>query len=67
MSTVQIGMPTQRETVLNRRVRLLVAVTISYNVIEAVVAIVAGGDELGRPVVVVPQLTTAVPARSEVR
>ena len=31
-----------RRAVLNRRVRLLVAATITYNVIEAVVALVAG-------------------------
>jgi len=32
----------QRRTVLSRRVRLLVAATITYNVIEAVIAITAG-------------------------
>ncbi len=32
----------RRQTVLSRRIRLLVAATISYNVIEAVVAIMAG-------------------------
>ncbi|MFD2422195.1 cation transporter [Amycolatopsis pigmentata] len=35
-------MDTQRRAVLSRRVRLLVTATISYNVIEAVVAISAG-------------------------
>jgi divalent metal cation (Fe/Co/Zn/Cd) transporter len=34
--------PTPRSAVLRRRVRLLVAATITYNVIEAVVALVAG-------------------------
>lgn len=33
---------TERRTVLRRRVRLLVAATIAYNVVEAVVALVAG-------------------------
>lgn len=32
----------ERRTVLTRRIRLLVAITIGYNVIEAVIAIVAG-------------------------
>ncbi|PRY19009.1 cation transporter [Pseudosporangium ferrugineum] len=36
------GPSPQRRSVLNRRVRLLVAATIAYNVIEAVVAITAG-------------------------
>ncbi len=36
------GLDTYRRTVLSRRVRLLVAATISYNVIEAIVAISAG-------------------------
>src|SRR6476620_7722369 len=43
--TVGIGSPAvsiDRRAVLNRRVRLLVAATISYNVIEAIVAITAG-------------------------
>ena len=42
---VSVGSPivsTNRRQVLNRRVRLLVAATITYNVIEAVVAITAG-------------------------
>jgi divalent metal cation (Fe/Co/Zn/Cd) transporter len=34
--------PTARRTILHRRVRLLVAATISYNVVEAVIAITAG-------------------------
>ena len=33
---------TARQAVLRRRIRLLVAVTITYNVVEAVVALVAG-------------------------
>jgi divalent metal cation (Fe/Co/Zn/Cd) transporter len=33
---------TERRTVLRRRVRLLVAATITYNVVEAVVALAAG-------------------------
>ena len=33
---------TARQAVLRRRIRLLVAATITYNVIEAVVALVAG-------------------------
>jgi divalent metal cation (Fe/Co/Zn/Cd) transporter len=41
MSTLQISTPTPR-AVLTRRIRLLVAATITYNVIEAVVAITAG-------------------------
>lgn len=36
------GLDAGRRTVLSRRVRLLVAATISYNVIEAIVAISAG-------------------------
>jgi len=36
------GPGTQRRTVLGRRIRFLVAATITYNVIEAVVAITAG-------------------------
>src|SRR5215472_13721254 len=32
----------QRRTVLTRRVRLLIAATISYNIIEAVIALAAG-------------------------
>jgi divalent metal cation (Fe/Co/Zn/Cd) transporter len=39
---VTTGLNTARRTVLSRRVRLLVAATISYNVIEAIVAISAG-------------------------
>ena len=33
---------TPRQAVLRRRIRLLVAATITYNVVEAVVALVAG-------------------------
>jgi divalent metal cation (Fe/Co/Zn/Cd) transporter len=36
------GLPAARKAVLRRRIRLLVAATISYNVVEAVVAITAG-------------------------
>ncbi|MBM7490774.1 divalent metal cation (Fe/Co/Zn/Cd) transporter [Micromonospora luteifusca] len=39
---IQSGSPAARRGVLARRVRLLVAATITYNVIEAVVAITAG-------------------------
>ncbi|MFI0451545.1 cation transporter [Actinomadura sp. 6N118] len=42
MTTVSLGPSSVRRTVLARRVRLLVAATITYNVIEAVVAITAG-------------------------
>jgi len=38
----QAGPGAQRRTVLARRIRLLVAATITYNVIEAIVAITAG-------------------------
>ena len=41
-SPVTAGPDAGRRTVLSRRVRLLVAATISYNVIEAIVAISAG-------------------------
>ena len=36
------ALPAQRRTALRRRVRLPVAATITYNVLEAVVALVAG-------------------------
>jgi divalent metal cation (Fe/Co/Zn/Cd) transporter len=39
---LQLAAPPSRRAVLTRRVRLLVAATISYNVVEAVVAISAG-------------------------
>jgi len=39
---VTAGLVAGRRTVLSRRIRLLVAATISYNVIEAIVAISAG-------------------------
>jgi divalent metal cation (Fe/Co/Zn/Cd) transporter len=42
MELLQIGPHPQRRAVLARRIRLLVAATITYNVIEAVVAISAG-------------------------
>ncbi|MGW4528791.1 cation transporter [Amycolatopsis sp. NPDC004378] len=41
-TTTAPSVSSQRRTVLSRRVRLLVAVTITYNVVEAVVAIFAG-------------------------
>ncbi len=41
-ATVKAVVPAERRLVLTRRVRLLVAATITYNVIEAVVAITAG-------------------------
>ncbi len=42
MTTIQLGQSPARAEVLARRIRLLVAATISYNVIEAVVALAAG-------------------------
>jgi len=42
MDLITLGPGPQRRAVLNRRVRLLVAATITYNVVEAVVAISAG-------------------------
>ncbi|MGI5421884.1 cation transporter [Actinomadura luteofluorescens] len=42
MTTVSLGPSPERRAVLARRVRLLVAATISYNVVEAVVAVTAG-------------------------
>lgn len=42
MTTVQIGATPRRTDVLTRRIRILVATTITYNVVEAVVAITAG-------------------------
>ena len=42
MELLQIGPNPQRRAVLARRIRLLVAATITYNVIEAIVAITAG-------------------------
>ncbi len=41
-SSLELGVFPDRRSVLARRVRLLVAATISYNVVEAVVAIAAG-------------------------
>jgi divalent metal cation (Fe/Co/Zn/Cd) transporter len=42
MTAVTVGVPPGRRAVLTRRVRLLVAATIAYNVAEAVIAISAG-------------------------
>ncbi|WP_461029665.1 cation transporter, partial [Streptomyces sparsus] len=42
MTAISLGPSPDRRDVLTRRIRLLVAFTISYNVIEAVVAITAG-------------------------
>jgi divalent metal cation (Fe/Co/Zn/Cd) transporter len=42
MATAPLGLPSARRETLARRVRLLVAATISYNVIEAGVALAAG-------------------------
>jgi divalent metal cation (Fe/Co/Zn/Cd) transporter len=42
MTTVSLGPSARRRTVLTRRVRWLVAATITYNLIEAAVAITAG-------------------------
>ncbi|MFL4901730.1 cation transporter [Streptomyces sp. MMS24-I2-30] len=42
MTTISLGPSTSRRSALTRRIRLLVAATIAYNVIEAVVAITAG-------------------------
>ncbi|MEV0667368.1 cation transporter [Actinomadura luteofluorescens] len=42
MTTVRLGPSPARQAVLARRVRLLVAATISYNAVEAVVAVTAG-------------------------
>lgn len=42
MVSVQLQPSTDRQLVLNRRIRLFVAGTITYNVIESVVAITAG-------------------------
>jgi divalent metal cation (Fe/Co/Zn/Cd) transporter len=42
MTSIQIGPSPARADVLTRRIRLLVTATITYNVVEAVVAIAAG-------------------------
>lgn len=42
MSTVSVSLAPVRVGVLRRRIRWIVAATIAYNVIEAVVAIAAG-------------------------
>ena len=41
-ATRQPAVPAARRAILNRRIRLLVAATISYNIVEGVVAITAG-------------------------
>ncbi|MFI9210953.1 hypothetical protein ACIGW7_22905 [Streptomyces sp. NPDC053253] len=41
MTTMSLGPSPARRDVLSRRIRLLVAATITYNAIEAVVAITA--------------------------
>lgn len=43
MTSIALGPGPARRAALTRRVRLLVAVTIAYNVIEAAVALTAGG------------------------
>ena len=43
MTALRLGPNPARHAVLSRRIRLLAAATISYNVIEAVVALWAGG------------------------
>ena len=50
--TVGLAAPagrSERRSVLTRRVRLLVAATITYNVVEAIVAIAAGHGRAARP------------------
>ena len=47
--TARRSSPARRGAVLHRRVRLLVAATITYNVVEAVVAITAGTIASLRP------------------
>ncbi|ESU50092.1 hypothetical protein K7395_18130 [Streptomyces filamentosus] len=42
MTTLSLGPSPARRDALTRRIRLLVAATIAYNVIEAVVALTAG-------------------------
>ncbi|WP_373302174.1 cation transporter [Streptomyces flaveus] len=42
MTAISLGPSPARREALTRRIRLLVAVTITYNVIEAIVAIIAG-------------------------
>ena len=41
--TVRSGPGPERRAILRRRVRIIVGVTIGYNVVEAVIALVAGG------------------------
>ena len=43
MTALQLGPNPVRSAVLSRRIRFLAAATISYNLIEAVVALWAGG------------------------
>ena len=43
MSAVQLSLAPARRAVLNRRIRLFAAATVTYNVIEAAVALWAGG------------------------
>jgi len=43
MTSLQLSPGAARRTVLNRRIRLFAAATISYNLIEAIVALWAGG------------------------
>ena len=43
MTSLQLSPGTARRAVLSRRIRLFAAATISYNLIEAVVALWAGG------------------------
>ena len=42
MTALSLGLSPARQAVLARRIRWFVAATISYNVIEAVVALAAG-------------------------
>src|SRR5690349_23971236 len=42
MTAITLGSSAARRAALTRRIRLLVAATITYNVVEAVVAITAG-------------------------
>jgi hypothetical protein len=42
VTSLSLGLSPARRVVLGRRIRFLVAATISYNVIEAIVALAAG-------------------------
>src|SRR5688500_20321274 len=44
VTSLSLGLSPARRVVLGRRIRFLVAATISYNVIEAVVALTAGAQ-----------------------